>query len=174
MVGGVVCSFALLLFARSNKWLKNLPYIPARLSLYFGGYERRHGCRKRDLREISRWGAAGGALFIALPRAGEPEPKSRRREAPQARGCQGKRNRPSGGKRSSEGSLAPRSTGTSRRGAALLPLHEQQIQEMPMAKKEKMLEDLFHETLKDIYSYCVTNFRICSEPRSMGNAIASW
>jgi hypothetical protein len=25
-----------------------------------------------------------------------------------------------------------------------------------------------------IYSYCVTNFRICSEPRSMGNAIASW
>src|SRR5262249_38299620 len=25
-----------------------------------------------------------------------------------------------------------------------------------------------------IYSYCVTNFGICSEPRSMGNAIASW
>src|SRR5262249_37998926 len=24
------------------------------------------------------------------------------------------------------------------------------------------------------YSYCVTNFDICSEPRSMGNAIASW
>ena len=23
-------------------------------------------------------------------------------------------------------------------------------------------------------SYCVTNFGICSEPRSMGNAIASW
>jgi ferritin-like metal-binding protein YciE len=31
------------------------------------------------------------------------------------------------------------------------PLHEQHIQEAPMAKKEKMLEDLFHETLKDIY-----------------------
>src|SRR5215813_9410693 len=31
------------------------------------------------------------------------------------------------------------------------PLHEQHIQETPMAKKEKMLEDLFHETLKDIY-----------------------
>lgn len=27
----------------------------------------------------------------------------------------------------------------------------QQKQEIPMAKKEKMLEDLFHETLKDIY-----------------------
>jgi ferritin-like metal-binding protein YciE len=35
------------------------------------------------------------------------------------------------------------------RGVA--PLHEQHIQETPMAKKEKMLEDLFHETLKDIY-----------------------
>jgi ferritin-like metal-binding protein YciE len=28
---------------------------------------------------------------------------------------------------------------------------KQQKQETPMAKKEKMLEDLFHETLKDIY-----------------------
>jgi ferritin-like metal-binding protein YciE len=34
---------------------------------------------------------------------------------------------------------------------SVAPLHEQRIQEMPMAKKEKMLEDLFHETLKDIY-----------------------
>src|SRR5262245_58253618 len=35
------------------------------------------------------------------------------------------------------------------RGVA--PSHEQHVQEMPMAKKEKTLEDLFHETLKDIY-----------------------
>jgi ferritin-like metal-binding protein YciE len=31
------------------------------------------------------------------------------------------------------------------------PSHGQCVQETPMAKKEKMLEDLFHETLKDIY-----------------------
>jgi len=28
-----------------------LPHIPARLSLYFGGYEGRHGCRKRDFQK---------------------------------------------------------------------------------------------------------------------------
>ena len=31
------------------------------------------------------------------------------------------------------------------------PQEQHNIQEAPMAKKEKMLEDLFHETLKDIY-----------------------
>jgi ferritin-like metal-binding protein YciE len=31
------------------------------------------------------------------------------------------------------------------------PQEQQNIEEAPVAKKEKMLEDLFHETLKDIY-----------------------
>jgi ferritin-like metal-binding protein YciE len=38
-----------------------------------------------------------------------------------------------------------------RRWLGVAPSHKQNIQETPMAKKEKMLEDLFHETLKDIY-----------------------
>ena len=44
--------------------------------------------------------------------------------------------------------VAKPTLGTSRRSAAL---HEQHIPDTAMAKKEKMLEDLFHETLKDIY-----------------------
>src|SRR5499433_4444212 len=36
------------------------------------------------------------------------------------------------------------------------------------------LYDLRLQSFTEPYSYCVTNFGICSEPRSMGNAIASW
>jgi len=39
-----------------------------------------------------------------------------------------------------------------------------------MANTERQMP----EHVEAAYSYCVTNFGICSEPRSMGNAIASW
>ena len=45
----------------------------------------------------------------------------------------------------------------------------------PTANKLRQLAfDIRRENTPASYSYCVTNFGIYSEPRSMGTAIASW
>jgi Domain of unknown function (DUF892) len=60
------------------------------------------------------------------------------------------------------------------------PQEQQNIQEAPMAKKEKMLEDLFHETLKDIYyaekkilTAIAGQFDLANSPQLLGSPVAA-